>query len=316
MNRYEYAKALRKPLGHIGEFPAGYARLGKGDGTGVIIADASRRLAWTFQEVGSVPSVYPVDQGIDIRSLNNPTLEGFRVRLAFPNYAPDRVHIMGLDDGEGLSAVGGYTPQEQMNAAQAVPQTANIADFRLSVVSGLTVQVNPGKYYQNSTGDWQYFGGDTLALTMPTTSGYHQMQVIYLDTETGDLDVLSNTAELGSNKDAFGYATIDALTIPDGALLSGAVHCVQGVTDLAETDIYRNADPRVIFQARRTTVHYSTANVSNPPTDAELDAALGTPAAVGAGYAALINDGDAGTNEYMVWSDGTNWFYVEGTKAT
>jgi hypothetical protein len=315
MNRYDYAKALRKSLKHVGEFPAGYARLGKGDGTGTIIADASRRLVYVFETVGSVPSAVPLDQGIDIRSLNNPTLEGFRVRLAYPSYAPDRVHVMDLDDGEGLQALGGFTPQEQLNAAQATPQTANMADFRLSVVSGLTVQVNPGKYFQRSTGKWQYFGGDTIALTMPTTSGYHQMQVVALDTEDGDLDVVSNTAEVGTNKDLYDLSTIAGMTIPDGYLPCGAVHCLNGVTDLAETDIYRNADPRVMFQARTTPVLVSTANVSNPPTDAELDAEFGTPAAVGAGYARVINDAGADANNYWVVSNGISWWYVALTKA-
>ena len=60
----------------------------------------------------------------------------------------------------------------------------------------------------------------------------------------------------------------------------------------------------------------STANVSNPPTDAELDTAFGTPATVGAGFTVIVDDNAAGTNEYLVWSDGTNWFYATGTKAT
>lgn len=60
----------------------------------------------------------------------------------------------------------------------------------------------------------------------------------------------------------------------------------------------------------------STANVSNPPTDAELDSALGTPAAVGAGYQCLLDDGGADTNVYLVVSNGTSWWYTALTKAT
>lgn len=59
----------------------------------------------------------------------------------------------------------------------------------------------------------------------------------------------------------------------------------------------------------------STANTANPPTDAELDSAFGTPATVGSGFHAILNDAGGGTNEYFVWSDGTNWFYVTGTLA-
>jgi hypothetical protein len=59
----------------------------------------------------------------------------------------------------------------------------------------------------------------------------------------------------------------------------------------------------------------STDNVTNPPTDAELDTAFGTPAAVGAGFTALLDDNGAGANVYHVASDGTNWWYIAMTKA-
>jgi len=59
-----------------------------------------------------------------------------------------------------------------------------------------------------------------------------------------------------------------------------------------------------------------TNNVSNPPTDAELDSAIGTPATVGAGYTALLDNSGAGSNVYYVASDGTNWWYTAMTKAT
>ena len=59
----------------------------------------------------------------------------------------------------------------------------------------------------------------------------------------------------------------------------------------------------------------STANVSNPPTDAELDAEFGTPADVGAGYLALLDDNGGGANVYLVASDGTHWWHVALTKA-
>jgi hypothetical protein len=62
-------------------------------------------------------------------------------------------------------------------------------------------------------------------------------------------------------------------------------------------------------------VGISTANTSNPPTNAELDTEFGTPAQVGAGFSCLINDNAGGSNSYYVWSDGTNWWYTTGTKA-
>lgn len=60
----------------------------------------------------------------------------------------------------------------------------------------------------------------------------------------------------------------------------------------------------------------STADTANPPTDAELDSALGTPAACGPGYVALLDDAGAHANAYLILSDGTAWWYAALTKAT
>lgn len=61
-----------------------------------------------------------------------------------------------------------------------------------------------------------------------------------------------------------------------------------------------------------------TNNVSNPPTDAELDSAIGVPSVVGEGYIALVDDNDAGTNVYLVASTGTDadkWWILTLTQA-
>jgi hypothetical protein len=63
-------------------------------------------------------------------------------------------------------------------------------------------------------------------------------------------------------------------------------------------------------------IRTSTANTSNPPTDAQLDAAFGTPATVGAGFLALLDDNGGNANVYLVLSNGTSWWYVGLTKAT
>lgn len=60
-----------------------------------------------------------------------------------------------------------------------------------------------------------------------------------------------------------------------------------------------------------------SANVSNPPTDAEIDSVTGsTPGAagIGAGYSVLLEDNDS-DNLYQVHSDGTDWYTYAGAKA-
>lgn len=59
----------------------------------------------------------------------------------------------------------------------------------------------------------------------------------------------------------------------------------------------------------------SVANVSNPPTQAELISTFGTAAAKGAGWVGYVNDNAGGTAEYLVTSDATNFFYVLMTVA-
>jgi hypothetical protein len=52
----------------------------------------------------------------------------------------------------------------------------------------------------------------------------------------------------------------------------------------------------------------ATVNVSDPPTDAELDAEFGTPAAVGAGFRAYVWD-FVDSKFWQVGSNGANWWY-------
>lgn len=61
---------------------------------------------------------------------------------------------------------------------------------------------------------------------------------------------------------------------------------------------------------------HSTANVSTPPTAAELDVIFGTPAAVGSGFVATLDDNGVGSHFYLVASDGTHWWQTALTQAT
>lgn len=61
----------------------------------------------------------------------------------------------------------------------------------------------------------------------------------------------------------------------------------------------------------------SVANVTEAaPTDAELDAAFGTPASLGRGFIGTIDDNDGNTASVLVWTTDSGWFHVVGTKST
>lgn len=84
-------------------------------------------------------------------------------------------------------------------------------------------------------------------------------------------------------------------------------------TDANYTEFTANG----LFSSGTSRVHirYSNYNSSNPPSIADLNAAFGSAAVVGAGFTGLLNDNGGGTNEYLCTSDGANWFYVTLTAA-
>jgi len=63
------------------------------------------------------------------------------------------------------------------------------------------------------------------------------------------------------------------------------------------------------------TRHRSTADVSDPPTDSELDSAFGTPATLGRGFVGVIDDNDDNTDGWICWTSDISWYYIKGTKA-
>jgi hypothetical protein len=252
IKRDEIAKKIRPAIAQIGELPAGYARLGKGDGSGEIVKDAANRLVY-YYSAGQPTAFAPLGMNMNIAAINNPQFEGYRVRLGYPNYRPDVLHVLGIDAIEGVAAGGGLTPEEQYTGKAQYPDVGSIINFRLSP-NGPTdsnVYVSAGYYYDDA-GALQYFGGDLFDLQTTIdalSSGEHQMAVVSLDISTGDLDVVTNTAESGgvNDKDTFNQTTVVEMTYGANDEAKGAVHLYYGQTTIEETDIYRRADPRVPF---------------------------------------------------------------------
>lgn len=58
----------------------------------------------------------------------------------------------------------------------------------------------------------------------------------------------------------------------------------------------------------------STANTSNPPTQAELVSAFGAASSTGAGYLTVLDDNNAHTNVYLILNDGSSYWYAAMTK--
>lgn len=57
-------------------------------------------------------------------------------------------------------------------------------------------------------------------------------------------------------------------------------------------------------------------DVSNPPTDAELDTAFGSAADLYNGFIGLVDDNGAGTTVWLCTVVNDSWFYEQLTLAT
>lgn len=134
----------------------------------------------------------------------------------------------------------------------------------------------------------------------------------------------SNTLIRGAYIEAYalsGWDTIGGNHSPSYLLFSvgsAAYSGVEPVARLESTKVDLSGDLNVTGTVRPGVLQlkYYTFSGSNPPTDAQLDAGVGTPASMGKGFTAYWDNNNAGTNVYLLSSDGTNWWHQAMTKAT
>jgi len=166
-------------------------------------------------------------------------------------------------------------------------------------------------------------GGIVLDLGVPTGTGAKgQVEFMYNSTPFGYAIAggasSTSLAMVGAAADGVGvigeiFGAMNNLT--QGTLISFRDNLIGGAggTELASIDY----SGKGVFTTASVQVKRSTANVSNPPTDAELDSAFGDPTVVGTGFVGVLDDNDDGTAVYWVYSTGTagEWYWVLGTKA-
>lgn len=75
-----------------------------------------------------------------------------------------------------------------------------------------------------------------------------------------------------------------------------------------------NKDVHSFLAGLKTKVAVNNVN-DTTPTAAELTTSFGSPSAVGAGFVGLVNDAAGDTNNYLVFSNGTSYYYLKFTKA-
>ncbi len=196
----------------------------------------------------------------------------------------------------------GYVNQGNIPVLKVIPQSP----------PSTTLVVLP-LWVERPTG-LSFFAGEGIDLSSDIgalSTGEHQLVGIFLkpdNTIERTLSTAKNTADPLTSEDV---AECYAARTSGGLLgsfwrITEATAAINSDQEFLDARQYINIPPSM----------HSTANVSSPPTDAELDSAFGAPADVGAGFMGTVDDNGAGTAGYIVWSDGANWFYVAGTKAT
>lgn len=142
------------------------------------------------------------------------------------------------------------------------------------------------------------FQNDYLSKTGSASQG--------LTFDGSDNATFSGTLEVGGNIKSTVAATDGELSIENASSVETVKLNTNGLSFLRGGNLEVSGN---IIQ------NVDTTDVSNPPTDAELDAAFGTPATVGTGFTTYIDDNGAGANFYQCVSDGTNWWTFTATKA-
>lgn len=223
-----------------------------------------------------------------------------------------KVSIVGVAFDQEIDSGG--NPQEALENKELKWVTKAILDeFKAIPIGSTEILISPG-FMPDGT---RFNGAVTTTLTTAIgnlSAGQHQLACVYVQSDR-TLDV-----QLATAKDA-----LDPLTVADiaechtaadsDALPVVAVQLVEGVADI--TDEYLRYDLRLLFSALATRrIATSSADVTNPPTDAELDSAFGTPTEAGAGFVSLLDDAGGDANVYLVASNGTSWWYAAMTKAT
>lgn len=75
-----------------------------------------------------------------------------------------------------------------------------------------------------------------------------------------------------------------------------------------------NKDVHTFLAGLKTKVAVNNVN-DTTPTLAELTTSFGAPATVGTGFVGLVNDAAGDANNYLVFSNGTSYYYLKFTKA-
>lgn len=269
---------------------------------------------------------------------NQPGYVWVRRRLSLGFGAPFRVRVQGLtalqagnavlvwpdEDGELAIHKGDFYGQlsggNNPITINAPPAPVQEQINQTAITTAVCVPFSPQPAMKAVVQSWPRIVGNRLTVfprsvtgTIATPStGEHYLVLISLK--------LDNTLELTYSDPQSQVVELDTTDLQEalddmsrGSVPIQTFRIYGGQTELRASD--RWLDMRQFIYGGSYLEMY-TPNVSNPPTDAELDSAFGTPATVGKGFTVVVDDNGGDTNVYLVTTNGTSWWYASLTKAT
>ncbi|MFA5037766.1 MAG: hypothetical protein WC479_11400 [Candidatus Izemoplasmatales bacterium] len=207
-----------------------------------------------------------------------------------------------------VTAEGESTPSAKSNVITCGAGNNTVALTGIAIGGA---RVTARKIYRTDAGDagdWKLVA--TIANNTDTTAS---------DTAADAGGAAAPTVNTTTN--LFVSAVADSATaigfVANSAALSTAGSKIWSWQNNGTEKAYLTKDGKAYFATGGIQTIKSVANVSAPPTDAELDSAFGDPTVVGSGFIGIVDDNDAGTDCYICWTTGTagEWFYLAGTKA-
>ena len=255
---------------------------------------------------------------------------------------PSDIYLLSHDSFADFVAAEHY---DWTNETHALLTTNSLKGSKLILSIGSEIE-DDGSGWTQFSGDGTLDGG--LGIAIPQSAGSHFYygyggdEVHYfgkdvsnrtsIDSSTGS--IISTGSITGNNLitiSNIGIATdVDVIQLSaNAAAITGALtvsslsfNASDQIGIIGDADLLQLAANALTVNATLTATggiktKRATDNVSDPPTDAELDMAFGAPATVGAGFVGVLDDNDGGTDVYIVFTTGTDaeWFYVKGTKA-
>ena len=321
--RTEVAQAFSSGINAVGYSEPRNVRLGKGDGSGTIVYDASKRLIWWFEgELGGVITsqgwaFLPSGVGVLPHDSKNDEGSPIQIRLGPGETVPEVFKLMP----DAYIPNSGRTPAEQAQDRAAIPTLAQLDHLRLRVVSNSNVVTAKGRVYYDDavTGDRRFVVDPALDLDGDITeleSGEQQLAVVYLDARTGKLGralgAIVPTGDTLPKRSTFKDYSVANVVLPSHTVPMMGVYLYFGQA-LNDDDLYRVYDLRPLFAPLIRNVYGATAA---PTVDDDESRGFGigslviydgvayicTDPTIGAAVWARITSG-AGTGDFL--ADGT-----------